>query len=57
LDCNIIEIDHQRAFDATTAKSTLVELVLQMRGEEQAQQVLSALELMGFSARLVGAGA
>lgn len=54
LDCNIIEIDHQRTFDATTAKSTLVELVVQMRGEEQAQQVLSALELLGFSARLVG---
>lgn len=54
LDCNIVEIDHQRTFDAITAKSTLVELVVQMRGEEQAQQVLVALEQMGFSARLVG---
>lgn len=54
LDCNIIEIDHQRTFDALTAKSTLVELVVQMRGEEQAQQVLVALEQMGFSAHLVG---
>jgi predicted amino acid-binding ACT domain protein len=43
LDSNIVEIEHQRAFAGSSVRSTVVELVLQMRGEEQADQVLAAL--------------
>jgi threonine dehydratase len=53
LDSNIVEISHQRAFGASSARAAVVELVLQLRGEEQADQVLDALRLRGFDARLV----
>ena len=51
LDSNIIEIVHQRAFGASSVRATVVELVLQMRGEEQSGQVLEALKAQGYSAR------
>ncbi len=52
VDSNIVEIVHQRAFGASSARATLVELVLQMRGEEQGEQVLQALAAEGYSAHL-----
>ncbi len=52
LDSNIIEIVHQRAFGASSVRATVVELVLQMRGEEQSGQVLDALEAQGYSVQL-----
>ena len=52
LDSNIIEIVHQRAFGASSVRATVVELVLQMRGEEQSGQVLDALRAQGYSAQL-----
>ena len=52
LDSNIIEIVHQRAFGASSVRATVVELVLQMRGEEQSGQVLDALKAQGYSAQL-----
>ena len=52
LDSNIIEIVHQRAFGASSVRATVVELVLQMRGEEQSGQVLDALRAQGYSAEL-----
>lgn len=53
LDSNIVEISHQRAFGASSARAAVVEMVLQLRGEEQADQVLDALARRGFQARLV----
>ena len=53
LDSNIVEISHQRTFGASSARAAVVEMVLQLRGEEQADQVLEALQLRGFDARLI----
>jgi threonine dehydratase len=53
LDSNIIEITHQRAFGASSARAAIVDMVLQLRGEEQAEQVLDALEARGFDARRI----
>lgn len=50
LDSNIVEIEHQRAFAGSSVRSTVVELVLQMRGEEQVDQVLAALTSTGYEA-------
>jgi threonine dehydratase len=50
LDSNIMEIEHQRAFAGSSVRSTVVELVLQMRGEEQVDQVLAALSAQGYEA-------
>jgi threonine dehydratase len=53
LDSNIVELSHQRAFGASSAKAASVDLVLQLRGEEQAEQVLDGLAARGFDACLV----
>jgi threonine dehydratase len=53
LDSNIIEITHQRAFGASSARTAIVDMVLQLRGEEQAEQVLDALEARGFEVRRI----
>jgi threonine dehydratase len=55
LHSNIMEISHQRAFDASSARAAIVNMVLQLRGEEEAEQVLEALSARGFDARLVDA--
>jgi threonine dehydratase len=52
MDSNIVDISHQRAFSASSARAAMVELTLQMRGEEQASQVLSALRERGYVAGL-----
>jgi len=54
LHSNIMEISHQRAFDASSARAAIVNMVLQLRGEEEAEQMLEALSARGFDARLVG---
>ncbi len=51
LDSNIIDISHQRTFGGSTVRAAVVELVLQMRGEEQAEQVVRALNEQGFDAQ------
>ena len=53
LHSNIMEISHQRAFDASSARAAIVNMVLQLRGEEEAEQVLEALSAQGFDARLL----
>ncbi len=53
LDSNIMEISHQRVFGGSSARSAIVDMVLQLRGEEQAEQVLAALARRGFDAELV----
>jgi len=52
LDSNIIDISHQRTFGGSTVRAAVVELVLQRRGEEQAEQVVRALNEQGFDAEL-----
>ena len=52
LDSNIVDIVHQRAFGASTVRTTVVELVLQMRGEEQVGAVVGALREAGYEVRL-----
>ena len=52
MDSNIVDIVHQRAFRASSARATVVELVLQMRGEEQVEAVLEALGERGYQARV-----
>jgi threonine dehydratase len=52
LDSNIIDIQHQRAFGSSSVRATMVELVLQMRGEEQVEQVLASLRKAGYDAVL-----
>ena len=56
LHSNIMEISHQRAFGASSARTAIVNMVLQLRGEEQADEVLDALSARGFDARLVDGG-
>ncbi|MGI9327407.1 MAG: threonine ammonia-lyase [Pseudomonadales bacterium] len=53
LDSNIMDIVHQRAFGGSSVRATTVELVLQMRGEEQVEQVLEGLANAGYLAQLV----
>ncbi len=50
LDSNIVDIVHQRTFGASSVRATMVELVLQLRGEEQVEQVLAALGERGYQA-------
>ena len=50
-DSNIVDIVHQRAFRASSARATVVELVLQMRGEEQVEEVIEALRQRGYDVR------
>ncbi len=52
LDSNIIDIQHQRAFGSSSVRATMVELVLQMRGEEQVEQVLASLKKAGDDVEL-----
>ena len=51
-DSNIMEIDHQRAFGGSSVRTTIVELELQMRGEEQAHQLIAALVAAGYEASI-----
>ena len=51
-DSNIVDIVHQRAFGVSTVRATLIEFVLQMRGEEQVDEVLSSLRAAGYDARV-----
>jgi threonine dehydratase len=52
LDSNIIDIAQQRTFGSSSARAVVVELVLQMRGEEQGEQVLDALQARGLRAHM-----
>ena len=56
LRSNIVDIAQQRTFDTASVRSARVDLVLEMRGEEQAEQVLAALATAGFEARREPAG-
>lgn len=50
LQSNILDITHQRAFQASSARATVVEVVLQLRGQEQEKELRAALANRGFEA-------
>jgi len=52
LDSNIVELVHQRTFAGSSVRATVVDVVLQLRGEEQVDQVLDGLARSGYEARL-----
>ena len=52
LDSNIVDVVHQRAFGTSSVRATLIEFVLQMRGEEQVDEVVRTLRESGYDARL-----
>jgi len=52
LDSNIVEITHKRSFVQSRHGSTIVELVLQVRGDEQEASILKKLNELGYDARL-----
>ncbi len=49
LDSNIVDIVHQRAFGGSSVRATVVELVLQLRGQEQRETVTRALNEAGYT--------
>ena len=51
-NANVEEIFHQRAFTNLPAQTVEVDFVLETRDHEHVQQVLSALDAMGFKAEL-----
>lgn len=53
LDSNIMDIVHQRTFGGSSVRSTVVELSLQMRGEEQIEQVVAGLRATGYEIELL----
>ena len=48
LDSNIVDIVHQRAFRASSARASVVEIVAEMHGEEQAETVIRVLRQRGY---------
>ncbi len=52
-DSNIIDIVQERTFGGSSVRATLVELSLQMRGEEQVDQVVAGLESRGYEVALI----
>ncbi|MEM7097250.1 MAG: threonine ammonia-lyase [Pseudomonadota bacterium] len=48
LDSNIMDIAHHRAFGGSSVRATLVEVVLQLRGEEQQDTVYESLTEAGY---------
>ncbi len=52
LESNIIDIQHQRTFGVSSVRASRVALVLQMRGEEQIDQVVEALAERGYEASM-----
>jgi threonine dehydratase len=54
LESNIVDIQHQRTFGVSSVRASRVALVLQMRGEEQIDQVVDALAERGYEASFPG---
>jgi threonine dehydratase len=48
LGTNIVDIVHQRAFAGSSVRATQVELVLQMRGDQQVDQLISELQARDY---------
>ncbi len=52
-DSNIIDIAQERTFGGSSVRATLVELSLQMRGEEQVEEVVNGLRKRGYEVALI----
>lgn len=52
VNSNIIDIEHKRMFGGSSVGATAIDIVLQLRGEEQAEKVLETLAESGYSASL-----
>lgn len=52
LDCNIVDLRHQRTFGGSSVRAAEVEFLLQMRGEVQAEHVLQTLRAEGYAVRI-----
>jgi threonine dehydratase len=52
-DSNIIDIAQERTFGGSSVRATLVELSLQMRAEEQVDEVLDGLRSRGYEVALI----
>lgn len=52
-DSNIIDIAQERTFGGSSVRATMVELSLQMRGEEQVDEVLDGLKRHGYEVALI----
>jgi threonine dehydratase len=52
-DSNIIDILQERTFGGSSVRATVVDLSLQMRGEEQIDQVLAGLRARGYEVSLL----
>jgi threonine dehydratase len=50
---NIIDIAQERVFGGSSVRSTVVELSLQMRGEEQVDEVVKGLRSHGYEVALI----
>lgn len=48
LSSNIIDIEQRRTFEGSSVRTTVVEVSLQMRGEEQLEEVLAGLRADGY---------
>lgn len=51
MNSNIVDIEHRRLFGAHSVRTVTIELLLEMRGEEQTTEVLDRLAAHGFPAR------
>ncbi len=51
-NANIEEVHHERAFTQLPVQSAVVDFVLQTRGHDHVKQIIAALEIAGFNARL-----
>ena len=53
LESNIVDIQHHRAFGGSSVRTTLVEVVLQLRGEEQRDTVRETLTAAGYELKFM----
>lgn len=51
MQSNIVDIEHRRAFGTSSVKQVTIELLLEMRGEEQVAEVTERLAAEGYGAR------
>ncbi|MEM7217863.1 MAG: threonine ammonia-lyase [Pseudomonadota bacterium] len=51
--CNIVELNHQRAFGVSSARRTRIELALQLRGAGQLPEALASLREAGYEPQVV----
>lgn len=50
-DSNIMDIFQERTFGSSSVRATLVELTVQMRGEEQVEELIAGLGVRGYEVR------